>query len=49
MSETLQQTMTKLHDETIDVCEKCGEEVYNKLVGDEVYRCCPDCGFGIQQ
>ncbi len=35
--------------EEIDECEKCGGEATNKLVGDEVYRWCPDCGFGIRQ
>lgn len=48
MSETLEQKEINTED-AIDTCEKCGDEVYNRLVGDEVYRYCPDCGFGIQQ
>lgn len=48
MSETLEMKEINIED-AIDECEKCGGEVFNVLVGDEVYRYCPDCGFGIQQ
>lgn len=32
-----------------DTCEKCGLEVGQKMIGDELYRNCPDCGIGIEQ
>ncbi len=35
--------------EKADTCERCGEEVGTKLIGDEVYRNCPNCGTGISQ
>ena len=36
-------------EEEVDRCERCGEETHNILVGDEVYRNCPDCGPSITQ
>ncbi len=33
----------------IDECEKCGEEVGRRMIGDEFYRNCPDCGMAIEQ
>ena len=27
-------------------CPKCGEEMSQTLVGDEVYSKCEDCGYG---
>lgn len=48
MSETLERKEINTED-VEDICEKCGGDVYNVLVGDEVYRHCEDCGFGIQQ
>lgn len=36
-------------DPEVDRCERCGEETHNILVGDEVYRNCPDCGPSITQ
>lgn len=32
-----------------DLCERCGEEVHSIMIGDEIYRNCPDCGTSIQQ
>lgn len=26
------------------ICDKCGEEAFTKLIGDEVYDWCEDCG-----
>ncbi|KKK76730.1 hypothetical protein LCGC14_2860670, partial [marine sediment metagenome] len=36
-------------EDEIDECEKCGEEVGRRLIGDEWYRNCPDCGMAIEQ
>ena len=33
----------------LDTCERCGEEVGSKMIGDEIYRNCPNCGMGIEQ
>jgi hypothetical protein len=30
--------------ETILICGRCGEEAFTKLIGDEVYDWCDDCG-----
>lgn len=26
-------------------CERCGEECSSRLIGDEVYKFCPNCGM----
>lgn len=30
--------------EPILICDRCGEEAYVKLIGDEVYDWCDECG-----
>ena len=32
------------HEIEIIECEKCGGEMGEKLIGDELYAKCPDCG-----
>lgn len=33
-----------MNEATMLVCGKCGEEVFTKLIGDEAYDWCEDCG-----
>ncbi len=34
-----------MEEDKIVVCDKCGEETENCLVGDETYDYCHDCGI----
>ena len=37
--------MIQTKDNGIKTCPKCGQELERKLIGDEFYEICEDCGL----
>lgn len=39
------QQQLEVENRAEDLCEKCGGETTKKLIGDEIYQKCGDCGW----